>query len=135
MGWHTDSIRDLFYDGKVLPMLNIGVYLDNSSETNGGLRILPGTHKQKMLQLLFKKAYFLNNKADTNEALLIANAGDVVVHHGHIWHRAAQSPFTGEKSRRRIMYIPAICGKTVPKNNTSKSPLYHRLRPVTKDWF
>ncbi|HTB31574.1 MAG TPA: phytanoyl-CoA dioxygenase family protein [Bacteroidia bacterium] len=135
MGWHTDSIRDLFYDGKVLPMLNIGVYLDDSSETNGGLRVLPGTHTQKIFQLLFKKAYFLNAKEDKNEALVVATAGDVVVHHGHLWHRVGQSPFTGEKSRRRVMYIPAICGKFIPKTTESKTKLYHKLRPVTKDWF
>lgn len=135
MGWHTDSIRDLFYDGKVLPMLNIGVYLDDSSEENGGLRVLPGTHTQKLFQLLFKKAYFLNGKPDKKEELVEAKAGDLVVHHGHLWHRAAQSPFIGEKSRRRIMYIPAICGKYVPKSKASKTKLYHKLRPVTKDWF
>jgi hypothetical protein len=135
MGWHTDSIRDLFYDGKVLPMLNIGVYLDDSSETNGGLRVLPGTHKQKLFQLLFKKAYFLNSKKDKNEALVVAKAGDVVVHHGHLWHRVGQSPFMGEKSRRRVMYIPAICGKFIPKTKASKTKLYHKLRPITQDWF
>jgi phytanoyl-CoA hydroxylase len=135
MGWHTDSIRDLFYDGKVLPMLNIGVYLDDSSAINGGLRILPGTHRQKLFQLLFKKAYFMNAREDKNEALVIARAGDLVVHHGHLWHRAASSPYKGEKSRRRIMYTPAICGKVVQKNSKSKAPLYHKLRPVTKDWF
>ena len=135
MGWHTDSIRDLFYDGKVLPMLNIGVYLDDSSETNGGLRILPGTHNQRLFQLLFKKAYFMNAKEDKNEAIVIASAGDVVVHHGHLWHRAAPSPYKGEKSRRRVMYTPVICGKSVLKNGNSKTPLYHKLRPMTKEWF
>lgn len=135
MGWHTDSIRDLFYEGKVLPMLNIGVYLDDSSEINGGLRILPGTHNQKLFQLLFKKAYFLNAKEDRNEALVSAKAGDIVIHHGHLWHRVGQSPFTGEKSRRRVMYIPAICGKVALKTKTSKTKLYHKLRPITKDWF
>jgi phytanoyl-CoA hydroxylase len=135
MGWHTDSIRDLFYDGKVLPMLNIGVYLDDSSSINGGLRLLPGTHNQKIFQLLFKKAYFLNKRKDKNEAIVIARAGDVVVHHGHLWHRVGTSPYVGEKSRRRVMYIPVVCGKLVTKNKESKTPLYHKLRPVTKEWF
>lgn len=135
MGWHTDSIRDLFYDGKVLPMLNIGVYLDNSSEENGGLRILPGTHTQKNFQLLFKKAYYINAKEDKNEVIVIAKAGDLVVHHGHLWHRVATSPYIGERSRRRVMYVPVVCGKVVHKNSKSKTPLYHRLNPITKDWF
>ena len=85
MGWHTDSIRDLFYKGKVLPMLNIGVCPDTSSSINGGLRILPGTHTQRLFQLLFRKAYFLNAKKDKNEVLVVAKTGDVVVHHGHLW--------------------------------------------------
>ena len=135
MGWHTDSIRDLFYDGKVLPMLNIGVYLDDSSAINGGLRVLPGTHTQKLFQLLFKKAYFMNARKDKNEALVIARAGDLVVHHGHLWHRVGASKYAGEKSRRRVMYTPVICGKLVQKNTKSKTPLYHKLRPVTKEWF
>lgn len=135
MGWHTDSIRDLFYDGKVLPMLNVGVYLDDSSETNGGLRILPGTHNQKTFQLLFKKAYFLNTKEDKNEALVVAKAGDMVVHHGHLWHRVGMSPYKGEKSRRRVMYTPIVCGKVVIKNKESKTPIYHRLKPAAKEWF
>jgi len=135
MGWHTDSIRDLFYDGKVLPMLNIGVYLDDSSEANGGLRILPGTHNQRIFQLLFKKAYFLNTKQDKNEALVIAKAGDVVVHHGHLWHMVGKSPHMGEKSRRRVMYTPVVCGKFVPKDARSKTPIYHRLKPMAREWF
>ena len=135
MGWHTDSLRDIFYDGKVLPMLNIGVYLDDSSEVNGGLRILPGTHNQSTFQLLFKKAYFLNNKEDKNEVLVVANAGDLIVHHGHLWHRVGTSPYTGERSRRRVMYTPAICGKYIPKNENSKTPIYHKLKPITKKWF
>ena len=135
MGWHTDSLRDLFYDGKVLPMLNIGIYLDDSSEVNGGLRILPGTHNQRLFQLLFKKAYFLNNKEDKNEALVTAKAGDVVVHHGHLWHRVGTSPYKGEKSRRRVMYVPVVCGKVVMKNKKSKTPIYHRLKPAAKEWF
>jgi len=135
MGWHTDSIRDLFYDGKVLPMLNIGVYLDDSSEVNGGLRILPGTHNQRIFQLLFKKAYFLNTREDKNEALVAAKAGDVVVHHGHLWHRVGTSPHKGEKSRRRVMYVPVVCGKVVTKNKESKTPIYHRLKPAVKEWF
>ena len=48
MGWHTDSARDIFYGKRVAPMLNIGFYLDDSGEAQGGLRILPGTHKQSI---------------------------------------------------------------------------------------
>lgn len=130
MGWHTDSARDIFYGKKVAPMLNIGFYLDDSPESKGGLRVLPGTHKQGLWDLLFKKKYYLNNYADDNEVLVEAKAGDLVIHDGRIWHRVAPSAVTGEESRRRVMYIPLIVGKYQPKTEKSATPLYLHLLPL-----
>jgi phytanoyl-CoA hydroxylase len=130
MGWHTDSARDIFYGTKVAPMLNIGFYLDNSTAEKGGLRILPGTHKQNLWSLLFKKKYYLNTKEDKNEVLVEAKAGDLVIHDGRIWHRVAPSPLTGAASRRRVMYIPMIVGKQQVKHAESRTPLYLHLLPL-----
>jgi phytanoyl-CoA hydroxylase len=130
MGWHTDSARDIFYGSKVAPMLNIGFYLDDSTLEKGGLRILPGTHRQGIWDLLFRKKYYLNTYADENEVAVIARKGDLVIHDGRIWHRVATSPLTGEASRRRVMYIPMIVGEYQPKNDKSRTPLYHHLLPL-----
>jgi phytanoyl-CoA hydroxylase len=130
MGWHTDSARDLFYGAKVAPMLNIGLYLDDSGADQGGLRILPGTHKQSLWDLLFRKKYYLNNYEDKNEVLVEAKAGDLVIHDGRIWHRVAPSPHIGAASRRRVMYIPMIVGAYQPKTEQSKTPLYLHLLPL-----
>jgi len=130
MGWHTDSARDIFYFKKVAPMLNIGFYLDDSGADQGGLRVLPGTHKQNIFNLFFRKKYYVNNRADANEVLVEAKAGDLVVHDGRLWHRVAPSPFLGAKSRRRVMYVPMIVGKFKPKTAKSKTPLYLHLLPL-----
>jgi phytanoyl-CoA hydroxylase len=130
MGWHTDSARDIFYCKKVAPMLNIGFYLDDSTADKGGLRVLPGTHKQGLWDLLFRKKYYLNNYDDKNEVLVEAKAGDLVIHDGRIWHRVAPSPLTGAASRRRVMYIPMIVGKYNPKTEKSTTPLYLHLLPL-----
>jgi phytanoyl-CoA hydroxylase len=127
MGWHTDSPRDLFLGQKIMPMLNVGIHLDDCPFENGGLRVLPGTHKQGILKLLFGKKYFIDNNPDHREVGFDVNAGDLTVHDGRIWHRAQQSPHVGEKSRRRVMYVPIITGKYMPKNANSKTPFYHRL--------
>ena len=132
MGWHTDSMRDIFYGKKINPMLNVGLYLDDSSEYNGGLRILPGTHRQNIFSMLFKKAYFMNNEEDKKEMLVKAKAGDVVVHDGRIWHRVAVSPYVGAPSRRRVMYTPVIIGKYMPKHEESSTPLYHHFQKLVK---
>lgn len=132
MGWHTDSLRDIFYGQKVLPMLNVGIYLTDSTQQQGGLKVLPGTHKQNMYNMLFKKPYFVDAKPDKNEVAIVANAGDLTVHHGHIWHRVSMAPFSGVVSRRITMYVPIVCGKTIMKNENSQTPFYHRLKMFAK---
>ncbi|WP_311136647.1 phytanoyl-CoA dioxygenase family protein [Hymenobacter cellulosilyticus] len=64
MGWHTDSLRDIFYGRRIGPMLNVGVHLDGTPATNGGLRILPGTHRQPLREMIFRKKYFKDLSAD-----------------------------------------------------------------------
>jgi len=127
MGWHTDSPRDLFLGQKIMPMLNVGIHLDTCLFENGGLRVIPGTHKQSMLKLLFGKKYFVDNNDDKNQVGFDIFSGDLSVHDGRLWHRVKQSKLTGEASRRRVMYIPFITGKYKPKNDKSKTPFYHRL--------
>src|SRR5215204_673575 len=127
MGWHTDSPRDIFLGSRILPMLNVGLHLDNCPMSNGGLRVLPGTHNKGLFTLFFKKRYYTDKKADPDERGLDIEAGDLTVHDGRIWHRVQQSPYIGEASRRRVMYIPVVTGKYRPKNSDSAMPFYHKL--------
>jgi hypothetical protein len=127
MGWHTDSPRDIFQGQKIMPMLNVGIYLDTCFFQTGGLRVLPGTQRQNIFRLLFGKKYFLDNNEDDREVGFDMFAGDLSVHDGRIWHRVKQSTMTGEASRRRVMYVPIITGKCIPKNENSKTPFYHRF--------
>lgn len=127
MGWHTDAPRDLFLGQKIMPMLNVGIHLDECKFENGGLRVLPGTHKQNVLKLLFGKKYFIDNNDDDREVGFDLYPGDLSVHDGRLWHRVKQSPLYGEASRRRVMYIPFITGKYKPKDANSKTPFYHRF--------
>lgn len=132
MGWHTDALRDIFQGQKIMPMLNVGIHLDNSSTDNGGLRLIPGTHSKGLGTMLFKKVYYLSHKPDKKEVGLNVEAGDLTVHDGRLWHRVARSPFVGEKSRRRVMYIPIITGKYIPRDENSKPLLYQRLITLYK---
>ena len=127
MGWHTDSPRDIFLGQKIMPMLNVGVHLDDCPYENGGLRVIPGTHKQNVLKLLFGKKYFIDNNPDKKEVGFDMFAGDLSVHDGRLWHRVQQSPNFGESSRRRVMYIPIITGRYIPKHEKSKTPFYNRF--------
>jgi ectoine hydroxylase-related dioxygenase (phytanoyl-CoA dioxygenase family) len=127
LGWHTDALRDVFQGQKILPMLNVGIHMDTSTTDNGGLRLIPGTHNQGLRTLLFKKFYFISHKPDKSEIGLNVEPGDLTVHDGRLWHRVARSPFIGEKSRRRVMYIPIITGKFKPRTENSKPLFYQRF--------
>ncbi len=127
MGWHTDSLKDIFYGQRIKPMLNAGIHLDDCPFENGGLRFLPGTHKQGLFRLLFSKKYFIDNNPDIREIGFDIHAGDLTVHDNKIWHRVQQSPHTGAMSRRRVLYVPIVTGKYMPKNEKSKTPIYLRL--------
>ncbi|MBP6386095.1 MAG: phytanoyl-CoA dioxygenase family protein [Pseudarcicella sp.] len=132
MGWHTDSPRDLFLGQKILPMLNVGIHLDDCPKSNGGLRVLPGTQNQGVLKLLFGKKQFIDHKPDAREVGFDINSGDLTVHDGRLWHRVEVSPNVGEKSRRRVMYVPIITGKYKPKSENSRTPFYHRFAKVVQ---
>ena len=132
MGWHTDSVRDFFYGKRIKPMLNVGLHLDDFSLSNGGLRLLPGTHTQNLYQMLFRKSNFRDNEADPLEVGFDIKAGDLTIHDGRLWHRVAKSTVYGESSRRRVIYIPFITGKINKKNEESRTPLYFKFQHLAK---
>jgi ectoine hydroxylase-related dioxygenase (phytanoyl-CoA dioxygenase family) len=127
LGWHVDSLRDLFYGRLPQPMLNVGLYLDDSHRDKGALRILPGTHKQGLWKMLFGKLHFLDHRDDPREVCLEADAGDLTFHDGRAWHRVGRAQLTGQASLRRTMYLPFLTGPYEPKNEKSRTPFYHRF--------
>ena len=130
LGWHTDSPRDIFYNRrKPGPMLNVGLYLDDCPLEKGGVRILPGTHKQSVPAMLLRKfPMFFNHKPDPREIPLVVRRGDLTIHDGRAWHRTAQAILKGEASRRRTMYMAWIDEPYDPRDESSKTPLFKKLQ-------
>ena len=127
MGWHTDSVRDLFMGKPVMPMLNVGIHLDDQDPRNGGLRLIPGSQEQGVWGMLTKKLSFFDHRADPREVAFEIKAGDLTVHDGRCWHRVERSTLVGTASRRRVMYIPIIAGAYEPRGADSPTPIYHHL--------
>ena len=127
LGWHTDGLRDLFYLRMPKPMLNIGLHLDRCTRDNGGLRLIPGSHKQGFWSMCFRKLYFVSHAPDRDEVAVETEPGDLTVHDGRLWHRVAVSTRTGPASLRRSMYVPYLTDPYEPKSEASKTPLYHYL--------
>lgn len=132
LGWHTDVARDFLLGKGMYPMLNVGIYLTDSGPENGGLRTLPGTHKQSNLKTIFKKLQVVNTGEDPNEVSMEAEAGDLCVHEGKLWHRVAMSPHIGKKSHRRVMYVAFLSGPKDVRTEKSKTPFYLRFLRIAK---
>ena len=124
LGWHTDGLRDIFYLRKPRDMLNFGLHLDAVSAEEGGLRLIPGTHTQGLLSMLFRKAHFVSHRPDRREIAVETEPGDMTVHDGRLWHRVAENPKPGIE--RRSLYVPYQTGPKLVKGRESKPPLYHR---------
>ena len=127
LGWHTDGLRDLFYLRMPTQMLNVGIHLSDCPKSNGGLRLLPGTHDQGFLSMCFRKPYFIYHRPDKHEIAVETQAGDLTLHDGRLWHHVQQSPHMGKASFRRSMYIPFLTDEYAPKEENSKTPFYHKL--------
>jgi Phytanoyl-CoA dioxygenase (PhyH) len=128
LGWHTDSLRDLFYFEKPRRYLNVGFYLTDSPAHVGGLRVLPCTHHQSLASMLTQKVHFMDDRPDPNELAITAEAGDLTIHDGRIWHRTALATVTGDASERCVSYLPLMDGPVKAKHEGSATPLYFRLK-------
>lgn len=127
LGWHTDGLRDLFYGRMPQEMLNVGLHLDRCTRDNGGLRLIPGSHRQGFWSMCFRKPYFVSHADDPDEVCVETDPGDLTVHDGRLWHRVARSQHTGAASLRRSMYLPYLTGPYEPKGDDSPTPAYHRV--------
>ncbi|MEE2751892.1 MAG: phytanoyl-CoA dioxygenase family protein [Myxococcota bacterium] len=127
LGWHTDGLRDLFYLRMPVAQLNVGLHLDAVGAEDGGLRILPGTHRQGFFSMCFRKPYFVWHRPDPEEFVVETRPGDLTLHDGRLWHRVARSRRRGQASLRRSIYVPYLTGPYEPKDERSTTPFYHRL--------
>lgn len=127
LAWHTDGLRDAFYGQLPGPMLNVGLHFERIKSEDGGLRIIPGSHKQGWRDFLFRKLYFLDHRPDPAEIMVETWPGDLTVHDGRTWHRVAASEHTGARSRRQSMYVPYVTGPYQPKTEQSNTASYLKV--------
>jgi hypothetical protein len=130
LGWHTDSLRDIFYLEKPRRYLNVGFYFTDSPLEVGGLRLLPCTHVQPISSMVFRKLYFVDDKPDPYELAVTAEAGDLTIHDGRLWHRTALATVQGDASERCVSYLPLMEGPIKKKHEGSATPFYFRLKKL-----
>jgi phytanoyl-CoA hydroxylase len=128
LAWHTDGLRDVFYNWRMPgPQLNVGLHLDRIAPEDGGLRLIPGSHRQSLRSLLFRKIHFVTHTPDPDEVMVETWPGDLTVHDGLAWHRVQASSKEGWASLRHSVYVPYVTDAYRPKDETTPTLLYMRV--------
>jgi ectoine hydroxylase-related dioxygenase (phytanoyl-CoA dioxygenase family) len=107
--------------------LNVGLHLDRCTRSTGGLRLIPGSHRQGFWSICFRKPYFVRHRADPEEVCIETEPRDLTVHDGQLRHRVARSEHVGAPSLRRSMYLPYLTGPYEPKSEDSPTPASHKV--------
>ena len=130
LGWHTDSLRDVFYLERPRRYLNVGFYFTDSPLEVGGLRVLPCTHHQPISAMVLRKIHFVDDQPDPYEMAVVAEAGDLTIHDGRMWHRTALATVQGDASERCVSYLPLMDGPVKRKHEGSATPFYFHLKSL-----
>jgi Phytanoyl-CoA dioxygenase (PhyH) len=130
LGWHTDSLRDVFYLEKPRRYLNVGFYFTDSPLEVGGLRVLPCTHHQPISSMMLRKIHFVDDQPDPHELAITGEAGDLTIHDGRMWHRTALATVQGDASERCVSYLPLMDGPIKKKHAGSATPFYFHLKSL-----
>lgn len=112
-------------------VLDALLYLDDVDEVNGPLGVVPGSHRWIHREIPDKWGEL------EGETRLMPKAGDAVIVHGNVWHRAL--PTLPEGKRRRLLILPYTASWNVlpsfgerPANGLMR-PLYENPDRETKE--
>jgi ectoine hydroxylase-related dioxygenase (phytanoyl-CoA dioxygenase family) len=108
--WHQDGA---YWPLQPMEVVTLWLAIDNSTPENGGLRVIPGSHRQDLHELRARDDVdsVLGSESATNvdESLavnLTLSAGDVEVHHPNIVHGSAANTSAKRRCGLTIRYIP-----------------------------
>lgn len=112
--WHDDWDAPAY--GRTL---TVAIYLDRSTQANGAMRVVPGTHRiDRSIPV----------PADTeihpDEVALVAEPGDVTAHLNGLWHCSPVGWATGPAGRRRALRFTFV--EKLPENAPLEAPPGYR---------
>lgn len=105
IGWHQDFA---FYPQTNRDVTAVGVYLDDSTEENGCMLMVPGSHHGPVFDHHRDGVFVgavdpLRNEVDFTKAIPVeARRGAISLHHGHMLH--ASAPNLSTKPRRLLLF-------------------------------
>jgi hypothetical protein len=125
---HNGCAQPLHVDGGALPdaagssVCNSVWMLDDFTERNGALRIVPGSHK-------WGRAPEPGAKP-TGETLVTGKAGDVVVMNAHMWHGGSENFTDRERRAMHVYYTRGDMPQQQYQRRLVRQEVQERLSPA-----
>ena len=108
--WHQDAA---FWPLEPMDVVTLWLAVDHSTPENGGLRVIPGSHRRELHELRVNTAVesVLGSESaidvDESQAVDVVLApGDVEVHHPRILHASSANTSARRRCGLTIRYIP-----------------------------
>jgi len=108
--WHQDGAH---WPLQPMEVVTLWLAVDDSTPENGGLRLIPGSHREDLPELRargdFDSVLGSESATDVDESLavdLTLSAGDVEVHHPNIMHGSRANTSPKRRCGLTIRYIP-----------------------------
>jgi len=108
--WHQDGA---YWPLEPMEVVTLWLAIDNSTPEKGGLRVIPGSHRQDLYDLRARDDVdsVLGSEAatevdETRAVDLTLSAGDVEVHHPNIMHGSDANTSPKRRCGLTIRYIP-----------------------------
>jgi len=124
--WHRDS-RYWHYDGKNL--VSIWLALGKEDSQNGVLEFIPKSHKMQLSEESFDKKSFFREDYEINKELVAKkvsfelNAGDIVLFHSELLHRANAN----KSDKDKISFVYTVKGKSVKALPNTRSAKFKEI--------
>ena len=124
--WHRDS-RYWHYDGKNL--VSIWLALGKEDSQNGVLEFIPKSHKMQLSEESFDKKSFFREDYEINKELVAKkvsfelNAGDIVLFHSELLHRANAN----KSDKDKISFVYTVKGKSVKALPNTRSARFKEI--------
>ena len=117
--WHQDGA---YWPLEPMDVVTLWLAIDDSTPENGGLRVLPGSHREGLHALRAREDFdsVLRSESATqvDERLAVSltlSAGDVEVHHPSIMHCSDANTSPMRRCGLTIRYIPTSTRITAPE--------------------
>src|SRR5262249_53151248 len=101
---HVDTRKHGVPDAQGYYVCTAAWMLDDFTKQNGATRIVPGTHKSRMLP---KEVMSDPNQFHPDEVVGVGQAGDALVFNGHCWHAGGRNDTDQPRRAILVHYIRA----------------------------